>query len=385
MKFTGAKKMIFLAACLVILTAGACQQQDPEAADTGQGVVVSAMKQGGSGEVSLYDRGLQMDQGSYDIPRGWRLRQNIATDPGTGQQSVYQVEIRSDGDEWIRALGMASYANFLGQQFQPTWQNLVLSVLHNDFQRVSLGQPGSSESLMELAQVQQAARRAAQQGNRFQAVEVPLTAMRNGKRFNGLVQFAHITPENAPFQQGVILGGTITIAPEGRLEHALEAKRRIDLSFTPNPAFQQRIAQITQRARARNDAYYRQQMATSRAAHEARMRNQQALFDRSQRNIADMNRIRDQQHAQFMGNLRGTGSTGQTGTGYDGQAAVVDQIYGRSSFNDPDTGQVRSMDGQYKYNYTDGLGHYHRTDDPNFDPASLPGDWRQTDPLSPQH
>lgn len=397
---TRTQKLAISAVSLVVLVVVAFQdfgssQTGDEAGDSGAGTAVAPTSdarlardasRSGSGTITLYDKGLQMPRGTYEIPEGWSLRQNIATDPTSGQPTANQVEIRSDQGDLIMALPRGVYNASMGPPFQLTWQRLAHSALQNNFQQIRFGQPRPSASLMKNDEVQQVAHQMAQDGYRFQAVEVPISATRDGATFNGLLQFAHLTPASAPFQLGVIYQGTITLAPQGRLDRVLKTKQRIDASFVSNPTYQQRIARITQRARARDKAFSDQQMAASTAAHQARMRDQKAMFDSSQRNIADMNRMRDQQHEQFMQQLGGgAADAGQGGGGYDGQAAAVDQIWGRQSFNNPDTGQVQSMDGQYKYNYTDGYGHYHRTNDPNFDPASLPGDWRPTDPLTPQH
>lgn len=394
------QKLAISAVSLVVLAVVAFQdfgssQNSDEAKDgwadtatmqTSNAGIAQDTSRSGSGTITLYDKGLQMPRGTYEIPEGWNLRQNLATDPTSGQPTVTQMEIWSDHGDLIMALPQGSYAVSMGRSFQQTWQRLAYSSLRNNFQQIRFGQPRPSPSLMNTGGVQQAARQAVQNGNRFQAMEVPISATREGAPFDGLLRFAHLTPANAPFQLGGIYLGSITLAPHGRLDQVLQTKQRIDASFVSNPTYQQRIFQITQRARVRDKAFSDQQMATATAAHNARMRDQKAMFDSSQRNIADMNRMGDQQHAQFMQQLSGSGADAGQGSGnYDGQAAAVDQIWGRQSFNNPDTGQVQSMDGQYKYNYTDGYGHFYRTNDPNFDAASLTGDWRRTDPLSPEN
>ncbi len=119
-----------------------------------------------------------------------------------------------------------------------------------------------------------------------------------------------------------------------------------------------------------------------RQAFQSRMQGNQAAFDAHQRNMAERSAAQDRNHANYMDTLRNT-PTRPAGSGYDSHDAYIDSIHGSTRFQDPYSGQQITRDGDYDYWYQDNLGNYYGTDDPSFNPNSLPGNWQQIDPLSP--
>ena len=111
------------------------------------------------------------------------------------------------------------------------------------------------------------------------------------------------------------------------------------------------------------------------------MADQQSAFASHQRNVAGLNQIQEAAHESTMKALRERGRFSSVGSDHGGHQAVIDQIHERSAFSDPWTNTEIDLDGQYKYNFTNGLVDYYRTDDAGFDPASLRGDLRPIDPL----
>ncbi|MEE4330826.1 MAG: hypothetical protein V2J10_08165, partial [Wenzhouxiangella sp.] len=120
-----------------------------------------------------------------------------------------------------------------------------------------------------------------------------------------------------------------------------------------------------------------------RQAYQARRHGNQVAFDTHQRGIAEASAMQDRSFNSFMGNLRST-PTRPAGSDYDGQDALIDGIHETTTFQDPYSGHQVTHDGQYDYWYQDNLGNYYGTDDPSFNHHSLPGDWQQIDPLTPQ-
>jgi len=118
-----------------------------------------------------------------------------------------------------------------------------------------------------------------------------------------------------------------------------------------------------------------------RQAYQARQQGNQAAFDAHQRNMAQRSAMQDQNHANYMDNLRNT-PTRPAGSDYDSHDAFIDGIHGSTSFQDPYSGQQKTLDGDYDYWYQDNLGNYYGTDDPSFDPNSLQGNWERIDPLA---
>jgi len=120
-----------------------------------------------------------------------------------------------------------------------------------------------------------------------------------------------------------------------------------------------------------------------RQAYQARRQGNQAAFDAHQRNMAQRSAMMDQNHANFMGELRNTPSRPAAGD-YDGHDAFIDGIHDSTSFHHPYSGSQTTRDGVYDYWYQDNLGNYYGTDDPDFDPHSLQGNWQRIEPLTPQ-
>jgi len=121
-----------------------------------------------------------------------------------------------------------------------------------------------------------------------------------------------------------------------------------------------------------------------RQAYQARRQGDQAAFEAHQRDMAQRSAMMDQNHADFMGELRSTPNRPAGGGHYDSHDAFIDGIHDSTSFEDPYSGRQITRDGVYDYWYQDNLGNYYGTDDPSFDPNSLQGDWQRIEPLTPQ-
>ena len=87
-----------------------------------------------------------------------------------------------------------------------------------------------------------------------------------------------------------------------------------------------------------------------RQAYQARLQGNQAAFDAHQRNMAQRSAMQDQNHANFMDNLRNT-PTRPADSDYDSHDAFIDGIHGSTSFQDPYSGQQKTQDGDYDYWY----------------------------------
>lgn len=124
-------------------------------------------------------------------------------------------------------------------------------------------------------------------------------------------------------------------------------------------------------------------MDQSAVAHQKRMADRQAAFNSHQKNVAGLNQLQDVAHESYMKTLRSSGSFSSVGSDYSSHDAFIDQTHERTTFRDPWAESEINLDGQYQYNYTNGLGDYYRTNDPGFEPASLQGDWQSIDPLNP--
>ena len=334
------------------------------------------------GRVEIYDQGLQMPIGSYTLPEGWKLVQDIAINPSTNQPVKYKLDMMGPQGEFIRALGTAQYGTMAGKSFEQSWKQLVMAGLQGELEQMSFGALEPDRQAQQKAEENKVYQRIMRQGIQVQCLRVPLSGRRNGQMFEGMVQ---LTYTSNPHMFGTVTAVS-AIGPAGKLSQLMQTKANIDNSFQMNAAYEQRREQIQQQVMYQNNIEHNQRMANSRAAHQQRMTDQQASFNAHQQRMGEMSQINDANHARWMENFRNSGSYSSSGnTGYSTHDAYIDQIYEQSTFNDPYSGQDVQLDGQYDYNYTNGLGDYYRTNDPSFDPHSLQGDWQQTEPLSPNY
>jgi hypothetical protein len=352
----------------------------PEAANATQ--TSYANQTTAQGRVEIYDQGLQMPIGSYTLPEGWRLVQDIAINPSTNQPVKYKLDMMGPQGEFIRALGTTQYGTMVGKSFEQSWKQLVIAGLQGELEQISFGTLEPDRQAQRKMEENKVYQRIMSQGTQVQCTRVSLSGRRNGHMFEGMVQLTYTSNSH--------MFGTVTavsaIGPAGKLAQLMQTKTSIDNSFQMNPAYEQRREQIQQQVMYQNNVEHNQRMAGSRAAHQQRMADQQASFNAHQQRMGEMSQINDANNARWMENFRNSGSYNASGnTGYSSHDAYIDQIYEQSTFNDPYSGQDVQLEGQYDYNYTNGLGDYYQTNDPSFDPHSLQGDWQQTEPLSPNY
>nr|WKN40087.1 hypothetical protein K4G66_15440 [Tunicatimonas sp. TK19036] len=325
------------------------------------------------GKVVLYDQGLQMPRGSYVLPDGWNLIQDIATDPATGQPRKNTMDITGPRGELIRALGVIQYSPMMGTEFEQSWRQAVKAGMQNELSGITIGNLKYSESLQRNKLAQKYTQIVANQGNQLKCLEAAITGARQGQTYRGLVRLIHITSVSNPKLGGVISASCV-ISPAEQFPQTLQINEQIDNSYEENPAFEQRIQQISQQA-----------MQRANQQHQQRMAQRQAAFNAHQQRMQQNSQAQDASFNNYMNNAQTSYPSAWSNSGYSGQNAIVDQIHERSTFENPDTGYDISLDGQYDYNYTNGLGDYYRTNDPSFDQNSLQGDWQQTEVLSPNY
>ncbi|MDJ0786158.1 MAG: hypothetical protein QNK05_05080 [Myxococcota bacterium] len=338
-------------------------------------------QQSQSGVVTLYDHGMQMARGQITVPSGWRVNQDIATDPNTGRFMRFVYDIVGPNGELVRNLPIYTYQSMMGQQFEPMWRDAVMRALHGALEGVQIGALQTSAVMQRVPTVQQA-----MQAQNAQPLEAPLQASRGGQPYAGRVYVVNM-PFPADPSSGVFVPGLI-VAPPDRLEAAIQANLQMALSARPNPQFEQAYAAIDRRVRQQMQRDHQQRMARNQAAfdaHQRRMAGNQAAFDAHQQRMAGNQAAFDAQNRQWLENFRGSGGSGASpGGGYTTNDQFNDYIRDTDTFYDPDSGQNVQLDGYYDRTFTDGLGNFYRTDDPSFDPNSMQGNWNEVQPLQPQ-
>jgi hypothetical protein len=248
-------------------------------------------------------------------------------------------------------------------------------------ENLQFGASSPSEIMMRDSRFQEMAQRLANRGSSIEAYDTEFTGQRNGRQYKGRITFTNIVNRNAGF--GVLQPSSMLFALAEDYSELQRVADEMSKNLVPNPQYSQAMAQISHQVQQRSDAYSRQLMDQSAIAHQKRMADRQASFASHQKSMAGLNQLQDVAHESYLKSLQSSGSFSSVGSDYSSHDAFIDQTHERTSFTDPWAGSEISLDGQYDYNYTNGLGDYYRTDDPGFEPASLQGDWQAIDPLKP--
>ncbi|MGB3617720.1 MAG: hypothetical protein WBA12_06345 [Catalinimonas sp.] len=355
---------------------GACQSPDAGAqADLSttqpqQAAYQSAGTIAESSRVEVFDQGLRMVCGSYEVPAGWKLRQNVATDPQTGRTAQFVMDFQGPAGELITTLGVEFYSAAMAQQgggvassFDQAWEKLVRTQLSRRIHIREL----SPAWLSSDQEVSNEVRRQFP-NQRIELYERDVRGTTDGRAVEGKVLAMRVINDGGT---GLVASSAV-LTPPGGVDAAVAVSKAIDQSYRPNPRYEQQKAQLSQREMQRQQYRHQQRMAT-----------RQQMFDAHQQRMRGQQQANDQRHQQWMSDFRSDWSTNTGGGSYSTQDAHVDQIHEQSSFQDDWSGQQVQQDGQYDYWYTNGQGDYYGTDDANFNPATLPGNWQQTQPLRP--
>lgn len=317
-----------------------------------------------SGEVTVFDKGLNMPVATYTMPSGWKLVHDIAMDQNTGRYTRYILDKYGPEGELIRAMQPVHYSQ--GRSgFEQAWKQAASQALQ-DVNVQNSSQPVSNGPLVNKLSQNQTFMQGFRKAGGQQLLEVDFQASRNSKSYVGKVLIG-VLPTG---QNSGVLQMAIIMSPPGMLMQTVDMDMKIQKNVRKNPQYTQAMQQINQNVLQGMQTRHKQKMAAN-----------QQQFDSHQQMMQGRYNSAYQQNEQWMNNnLRNGGNRGG-GNGYTGHDATIDGIYDRETFYDPSTGQNVSRDGNYNYNYTDGQGNFYGTDNPNNPPAG----WQQTEPLRPNN
>lgn len=362
-------------------------QMAMETANFGNGQAFEGMDQaqspsdGGEKKVVLYDQGFQMPISSMLIPADWKLEQDIAFDPNTGQNIRYKYLLTGPNGEVTRAfVHMFPYGAMNGKSFDQVCQEAIQRVMQENLQQVRYGQlERETETTPRIEQMMQ---KMTANGQQLSLLKMEFTATQNGRAMKGEIGFLNITQSSAMGKIGMLSPASLAYSPVEHFEEMDKIGKRITETSKFNPAYDQRRDQIHQMVMQRQQAQNQQRMQNAQMAHQQRMQQRWNAFNSHQQNMAQMSQMQDNSYQQYMNNLQNDNYSawGNGGEGYTGQDAFVDMIHENQTFQDEWSGYNQSLEGQYKYNFTDDMGNYYRTDDANFNYHSLPGNWRPVQP-----
>lgn len=185
-------------------------------------------------EVSVYDQGLQIWQGSYRLPPGWQMQHDVATDTLQGDHyKKFKLSFYGPQGEIIKSLGYSLYKQ-LGKRDAPTdfveaWQ----AKLHD-------GQSGLLDTY-EVGEPEETAPHGIhylsaylQPDSRCQYFQAHLRGQKDGQDYEGIVRITNISPELDWINDFCM---SVTLCPSGLLQNTLATEAAIAGSYEANPAY----------------------------------------------------------------------------------------------------------------------------------------------------
>ncbi|MDR4503601.1 MAG: hypothetical protein MRK01_02265 [Candidatus Scalindua sp.] len=310
---------------------------------------------GQSQRVEIYDHGLQVPVNSFELPPGWHVNQHIATDLNDvwRMYSSYVLDLFGPNGEIITNLFPVAVYPSQGQNWEQVW----LQLFH---ERVGhLGTFQFSPTIQSpLAQT--LFPKASQAGIRV--LEKNISGTLQGRQVEG-----KLFTLMADTGYSLIMYPSAFLCPKGLLSQTIETMRQIDVSQIQNPQYQVRSRQL---------------MAERYQQHQILMRSSQNWFESHMASMRQASRMQSQSNQEFSAYLKSGGSTSaHDNNTFTPNDQFTEYLRDNTTFDDPYSGHRISQPGQYEYWYTDRLGNYHGTNDPNFDPNSLVGNWYGITPL----
>lgn len=341
--------------------------------------------------VTIMDQSLRMPMMTLEVPNGWKLVQDVASNPNGSGYLKFHLSMESPEGEIhgflpfsIGYFTMNQYGQNLGMGFeqllfylmhycsQPFLEKFTPTQLLPDQEAMSsqMGMQAKQQNEMMTMQISQ--KNGIYLDSDFGIYKMEFKAFRKNVPYMGMLSAIKIgfldRSPYMPGKYGTIFGGFI-LAPDNLYKKAID--RGDFAKIEVNPQWDQKRSQIID-------------MESQRMAqdHQAKMAQQRQQFQAHQQNMASMRQTFEQQNQDWYN--RNFGSAGSSA--YSGNASVTDAITGYTSFSDPYTGHQIKKEGHYDYWYTNEFGEYHGTNDPNFLPGNhYSGNWTSAQPLKPDH
>ena len=193
--------------------------------------------------VSVYDQGLQLWQGSYQLPQGWNLRHEVATDTVSGDHyDKFSLCFLGPAGEVIKSLGYSLH-NQLGKRehpgsFEAEWQQSLSQGLSGLLDTYEYG---------ELQEVQYTSinylRPYLETDSSCQYLQAPLRGQKDGQAYEGLIRITNMSPEIDWLNNFTM---SVTLCHQGMLLKTLASEAQMATSYEANPGFAQEKSSIHQ-------------------------------------------------------------------------------------------------------------------------------------------
>lgn len=304
--------------------------------------------------VELYDHGLNVPVYTLELPAGWQMRHFIATDLNNvwRMYSHYAVDFFGPEGEFVTHFTPTVVYAATGQHWEAVWLELF------DERIGPLGQFRTSDTQRNTSArlFPQAARYGIPVFERAIAGFIGHQQI-EGKLYTLLGDLGY----------AVMLYPHAVLVPKGQWPKTIETLQSIAASQSENPQYAARSRQVMQ---------YRLQQAN------AAMQANRNWFNAFQTTMRQTAQLRTEHNRGFANYLKSQHSP-YGGDDYTPNDMFGDYLRDTTSFDDPYTGFRVEQPGRYEYWYTDSLGQFYGTNNPNFEPESLIGDWSRITPLGP--
>ena len=318
--------------------------------------------------VKVMDTGMNMLRETIELPAGWKINADIASNPVSGEYVRFKHDVIGPNGEILRELPPFVYGIVTGRSFDQTWRIIVNEAIGELMDIETVSEPVRNGPVVMRSLKAMSATPGQFNASAISLLEVKVTGRKNNEPYTAVLV---ITNQSFGMQNGMVITG-IVASPSKRFDAAVDASIKITQGKKLDPTYDARRAALIDQT-AQNAA----------VLHQQRMNSNQQLFNQHQDMMRERSQMQDQQHQQWMNNNFSGNTPGGGAAGYSTHDAYIDSINETSTFADPSTGQNRTLDGQYRYNYTDGMGGYYGTDDAGVNPGAMPGNWQETQPLQP--
>ena len=355
---------------------GAVAQFTANSPNMEQNISTTEVRSNGFQTVTIIDQAMNKPMARVTIPAGWKIQQDVASNPQAGGFSKFKIDaIAPDGGMYIVLPTNTSYSQIpdtwtgqmTGYGFAELATYMTQMTLRDKSVPLQISDLRPSAWARQTPEYQQYKQKIAQLGYDFDVYELTISGNMHGQPWKGEAGFAimdYSRQMGGQIRGGIIMYGAVQIAPAQNYAKFDAQCKLIKYATDPHwDAIQSnRIKQQTQQANR---------------SHQSRMASNQAAFDATQKAHRETQAAYQASNDAWYDRNLGAGSE------YNSTSSFNDAMIGHSTFNDAYSGHQTRQEGHYDYWYSNGLGEYYGTDDANFNPASLQGDWQSVQPLSP--
>lgn len=184
-------------------------------------------------KVDIYDQSLQMPLGSYMVPEGWKVIQDVASDPYNGSFKEFTLDFTGPQGELIRLFNNTAY--YQEEDRTQLWRDTTRHYLQSELHQLVLGDFKPSERMQRNKRVQEQIQSAYHQGMTLTYREAAISGHRHGKAYRGTVLISDLTQPSMPTLG--ILGVSFAICPEEQFPQMMQTVEAIDISFQENTLY----------------------------------------------------------------------------------------------------------------------------------------------------